>query len=151
MFAGRWLLLIPLFCSCAVLRGGTDGLEGDFSPENVRRAVVELGASPSLKDRLRAAELTQKYPLLLGDERLLKALERQMSDANAEVRGFAFATIKDVSYAANPTEPVPRRVALVNRLAEMLVAYLDGGAYVLRAEALGALAEVRKSPYYLRR
>lgn len=139
-------------CSCAVLAGGTAGREGDFSPESVRRAVAELGDSPSVKDRLRAAELTQQYPLLLGDERFLQALERQISDADAEVRRFAFATIKDVSYAANPAEPVPRRVALVNRLAEMLGAYLNGGeGKVLRGEALSALAEVQRSPYYLRK
>ncbi len=132
--------------------GRTVGLEGDFSPENVRRVVAELGDSPALKDRLRAAELTQQYPLLLGDERFLQAIKRQLGDANAEVRRFAFATIKDVSYAANPTEPVPRRVAFVNRLAEMLVEYLDGGeAGVLRGDALGALAAVRESPYYLRK
>ncbi|MBN8711941.1 MAG: hypothetical protein J0I10_21400 [Verrucomicrobia bacterium] len=114
--------------------------------------MAELGASPSVKDRLQAAELTQQYPLLLGDERFLQALERQISDADAEVRRFAFTTIKDVSYAANPSEPIPRRVALVNRLAAMLVAYLDGGeGDGLRGEALSALAEVRKSPYYLRK
>lgn len=152
VFARGWLLLMFFLCSCAVLRGGAAGLEGDFSPESVRRAVAELGASPSVKDRLQAAELTQQYPLLLGDERFLQALERQISDADAEVRRFAFTTIKDVSYAANPSEPIPRRVALVNRLAAMLVAYLDGGeGDGLRGEALSALAEVRKSPYYLRK
>lgn len=152
VFSGRWLLLIFLLCSCVVLPGGADDLGRDVSPGDIRRAVAELGASPSLKDRLRAAELTQMFPLYLGGERLLKALKRQMYDANAEVRRFAFATIKDMGYAASSAEPVSARVDFVNRLEKVLVAYLErDGGDALRAEAESALAVVRESPYYLRR